>query len=131
MNIWLIIAIIYVFMCFACIVALFVHQSLMVKTYGITFYPKISTKETIEAICLMLIFPPTLIYLIVKIIRRFYYLKRPKPLKRKELKIARADSVFDYVEHVIPLEEFNRIRGTKYTLDQVYGRGYESSITGK
>lgn len=60
---------------------------------------------------------------------KLYYRNRPKPLSRKIRKYTKKDRVLDETGTTISIAKYNKQHGTSFTLEQVYGKKYVSSIT--
>jgi len=56
---------------------------------------------------------------------------RPRPVKGRLRKSVKKDMVIDSDGNVMPLYEYNDKRGTRYSLDDIYGKGYEKRLSEK
>lgn len=76
--------------------------------------------------------PFFLIYLTVHsiyvIINKHRYRNRPRPLPKHLRKILK-NFVLNENRKVISIAQYNYDHGTNFTLDQVYGKGYEASLS--
>ena len=119
-----------------------------ISVIGITYYVRhknskaninpFAEKETVTkkiatflAVALLIPFcaPFILIYLVYNWLNKRYYRNRPRPVPKDKRKWLRKDTVFDESNSSISLAEYNYKHGTEFTLDQVYGKGYEASLT--
>ena len=91
---------------------------------------KISTHLSIWLI-VPIAMPFILIYLVYKFIDKLKYKNRPRPVSKKLRGFYKKDFVLDENDKAVSLYEYNYTHGTEYTLDQVYGKGYEASLTEK
>lgn len=99
-----------------------------------SIWDKIGTHLTI--ICVMpLAMPFVLLYVAFCGVRKLYnkikYKKRPIPVPKDKRRFLKCDTVLDENRQTMSLAKYNYIHHTNFTLDQVYGRGYESSLTEK
>lgn len=76
-----------------------------------------------------LVFPMIIVFLLYKVFQYLYYKNRPKPMPKSKRKFLREDCVLDKNNTVISIQEYNYKYGTKYTLDDVYGKGYTESLS--
>lgn len=60
---------------------------------------------------------------------KLYYRNRPKPLSKKMRKYTKKDRVLDETGTTISIAKYNKQHETSFTLEQVYGKKYVSSIT--
>lgn len=67
--------------------------------------------------------------LVAKTVKKFYYKNRPRPVPKKYHSVARKDTVMDETNTTISLAEYNYKHNSNFTIDQVYGKGYEASLT--
>lgn len=72
--------------------------------------------------------PVFLLYLIWKIIDNRRYKNKPRPVPSNQRGFMKADVVFDEHNKSMSLAEYNYKHGATFTLDQVYGKGYEASL---
>lgn len=72
--------------------------------------------------------PFFLIYIAIRGIGENRYKNRPRPLSKKLRRLLRY-FVLDENRRVISIVEYNYKHGTNFTLDQVYGKGYEASLS--
>lgn len=119
-----------------------------VSVIGITYYVRyknsqknlnpFAEKETVAkkiatflavALFIPICAPFILIYLFYNWLNKCYYRNRPRPIPKDKRKWLRKDTVFDESNTSISLAEYNYKHGTEFTLDQVYGNGYEASLT--
>jgi heme/copper-type cytochrome/quinol oxidase subunit 2 len=91
------------------------------------FWKKLKTHLSI-VIIVPLAIPFILIYVAVTRIKKARYRNRPKPVDKKLRKFLKPDIVFDEDNRSISLSEYNLKHNTNYTLDQIYGKGYEASL---
>lgn len=99
-----------------------------------SIWHKIGTHITI--ICVMpLAMPFVLLYLafcgVSKLYNKIKYKNRPLPVPKDKRRFLKRDIVFDENGKSMSLAEYNYTHHTNFTLDQVYGRGYELSLTEK
>lgn len=77
--------------------------------------------------------PFVLLYLLCTGIYKLYdkrkYKNRPRPVPENRRAYLRKDTVFDETNTSVSLAEYNYKHGTEFTLDQVYGKGYEASLS--
>ena len=99
-------------------------------TKEVTIGKKISTHLSIWLI-VPIAMPFILVYLVYKFIDKLKSKNRPRPVAWKLRGFYKKDFVLDENDKAISLYEYNYIHGTEYTLDQVYGKGYEASLTEK
>ena len=59
----------------------------------------------------------------------YKYKNKPRPVPAKLKKILHKDAVLDEKKKTVSLAEYNYNHGTNFTLDQVYGKGYEDSLS--
>ena len=91
------------------------------------FWKKVMTHLSI-LIIVPLTMPFILIYVAVSRIKKARYRNRPKPVDKKLRKFLKPDIVLDEDNRSISLSEYNLKHNTNYTLDQIYGKGYEASL---
>lgn len=76
-----------------------------------------------------LIFAPILIaYLAFDLCKKIYYKNRPAPIAKKDRKSASKDLVYDG-NRKVSIARFNKRHQTNFTLADVYGKKYLSSVT--
>lgn len=94
--------------------------------------------STMEGLIFILIFMPlalpfALIYgacsMCYKTIKKLRYRNRPQPMPKKLRRFLKPDTVFDENNASMSLAKYNKTHGTNFTLDEVYGKGYEASMT--
>ena len=91
------------------------------------FWKKLKSHLSI-LIIVPLAMPFILIYVAVNKIKKARYRNRPKPVSKKLRKFLKPDIVLDENNRSISLSEYNLKHNTNYTLDQIYGKGYEDSF---
>lgn len=67
--------------------------------------------------------------LVAKMVKKCFYKNRPHPVPKKYRSVTRKDAVMDETNTTISLAEYNYKHNSNFTLDQVYGKGYEASLT--
>lgn len=95
------------------------------------------SKKILESLAIWLIMPLAmpfvLLYLLGHSIYTFIdkrkYKKRPRPVPKEKRSYLRKDTVFDETNTSMSLAEYNYKHGTDFNLDQIYGKGYEASLT--
>ena len=121
MNIWTILAIYWV----VCCLAIYIIRS------RDTYFNKNKLKFQ-EHITIILFFPLAvpflLLYFMYKGWQQFCYKDRPRPVPIFLRKEERHDSVIVTNEEKMSLFEYNKLHGTQYTLDDIYGKGYSASL---
>lgn len=105
-------------------------------SYGNLFAGKVSVGKKISThlsiwLIVPIAMPFILIYLVCKFFDKLKYKNRPRPITGKLRGFYKKDFVFDENNKAVSLYEYNYTHGTKYTLDQVYGKGYEASLSEK
>ena len=73
--------------------------------------------------------PFVLIYMAFKGVKSHYYRNRPRPVPKERRKYLKPDTVFDKNNTSMSLAEYNFKHDSNFTLDQVYGRGYQASLS--
>lgn len=117
-----------------CIVFIFVYwlfPKFQDKRSEHKMYIPIGFKTIIKTFVIIFFCPPFFPYVIVKLYKKYYYLYHPEPLSVSDRNVLGYDFVGDPKYHLIRLGDYNRLRGTHYSLDQVYGRGYEATLKEK
>lgn len=95
------------------------------------------SKKILENLAIWLIMPLAmpfvLLYLlglsIYTYIDKRKYKNRPRPVPKEKRSYLRKDTVFDETNTSMSLAEYNYKHGTEFNLDQIYGKGYEASLT--
>lgn len=95
------------------------------------------SKKLLESLAIWLIMPLAmpfvLLYLLGHSIYTFIdkrkYRNRPRPVPKEKRSYLRKDTVFDETNTSMSLAEYNYKHGTDFNLDQIYGKGYEASLT--
>ena len=83
----------------------------------------------VAALLIPLCAPFILMCLTCKWLNNRYYRNRPRPVPKDKRTIFRRDTVLDETNTSMSIAEYNYKHGTEFTLDQIYGKGYESSLT--
>lgn len=91
-------------------------------------YERKSPIWALAIICILLgpIMPFVFLYNFCK---KLYYRNRPRPVPKDKRELLHCDTVLNENNLTISLSEYNLMHGTSFTLDQVYGKGYESSLS--
>lgn len=90
-------------------------------------------KRIVTFLCIILfvpiLMPFILLYQVIKGVKTLYYKNRPRPVPKDKRRFLKPDTVFDENNTSMSLTEYNFKHNTSFTLDQVYGKGYESSLS--
>lgn len=135
MNIWTILAIYWVVCCLAVYIIrsrdTYFNKNKLKYQEHITTFNKNKTKF-LEHITIILIIPLAvpflLLYFMYKGWQQFYYKDRPRPVPIFLRKEEGRDSVIVTNEETMSLAKYNKLYGTQYTLDDIYGKGYSASL---
>lgn len=96
-------------------------------------------KRIITHLCIWTLIPLAMPFIIVYLaftgLNRFVYTikykNKPKPVPECKRSFMNKDAVLDENDSSVSISEYNYIHDTEYTLDDVYGKGYEASLTEK
>ena len=143
MNIWLTIGIVYAILTLSTIVWIIVihvkHKNakhiddddLYIKTPAL--WVRILISPLLPLLVLVLpLFAMALPFIAIKALKKRYYRNRPKPLSSRDRRLYPVYKVRDVTsDWVVTLSQYNKTHKTAFTLDDVYGKGFEEKLSQK
>ena len=126
MTVWIILALYWIASCVLIYASIYWNNK---ESFKRIMKERLKTWEHILIVLLCpLVTPILLVFLPYKGCQNLYYRNRPKPIPKSKRKLVRKDCVLDK-NYVVSISKYNYQHGTKYTLDDVYGKGYTESLS--
>lgn len=138
MNIWLTIGIVYAILTLSAIVWIIVRHVKHKNAkrvdgddddlFGKT--PALWVRILISS--LLPLFVLALPFIAISVLKEMYYRNRPKPLSSRDRRLYPVYKVRDVTsDRVVTLSQYNETHKTAFTLDDVYGKGFEEKLSQK